>query len=279
MGMILICFLIAAVAFSGCGDGDGDGDGIKVVATTDVAADIARQVAGPDADVETLVPTGASAHDFGASAKDRAELEDADLVVAWGAGLEAGLPLDDLPLEPLELADGQSDPHVWMNPAYVALNLSRLTERLVDADPAHADAYRRRAAAYSGRLINLDRDVRRLLNSIPPERRKLVTSHDSLGHLARRYGLEFVGAPFGTVPESAPSADAVADLIERVRREHVPAVFAEATDDPEVLKEIAREADVEVVDDLLVESFGGEVDSYEEMLRHDAQRIAGALAP
>lgn len=277
MRMILICFLAAALALAGCGSDDGDG--IKVIATTDVAADIARQVAGPDADVETLLPAGASPHDFGASAKDRARLEDADVVVAWGGGLEAALPLDDLPLEPVELAQGQRDPHVWTNPAYMALNLSRLTEGLVNADPAHTDAYRRRAAAYSGRLINLDRDVRRLLRSIPPERRKLVTSHDSLGHFARRYDLEFVGAPFGTTPESAPSADTVAELIERVERERVPAVFADDTDDPEVLEQIAREADVEVVDDLLIEGFGDRVESYEEMIRFDARRIAEALSP
>jgi zinc/manganese transport system substrate-binding protein len=277
MGMILICALAAALALTSCGSDDGDG--IEVIATTEVAADLARRVAGPDAHVETLVPAGASPHDFGASAKDRARLEDADVVVAWGAGLEAALPLDDLPLEPVEVAEGERDPHVWMNPAYMALNLSRLTEALVDADPGHADAYRRRAAAYSGRLINLDRDVRRLLARVPEARRKLVTSHDSLGHFARRYDLEFVGAPFGTTPDSAPSADTVADLIERVERERVPAVFADETDDPEVLEQVAREADVEVVDDLLVEGFGDRVDGYEEMIRFDARRIAEALAP
>ena len=281
MGMILICFVAVALALAGCGSDDGDG--ITVIATTDVAADIARHVAGPDADVETLLPAGASPHDFGASAKDRARLEEADLVVAWGAGLEAALPLDDLPVEPLELAEGQRDPHVWMNPAHIARNLPRLTERLADADPEHADAYRRRAARYADRLTSLDREIRRTLANVPPERRKLVTSHDSLGHFARRYRLEFVGAPFGVAPDSAPSAEAVADLIERVERERVPAVFAEDTDDPEVLEEIAREADVAVVDDLLVEGFGDRVEGYEEMLRFDAggsqRRSRGELDP
>ena len=94
-----------------------------------------------------------------------------------------------------------------------------------------------------------------------------------------RYDFEFVGAPFGTAPESQASAETVADLIDRVESENVPAVFAEDTDDPELMKQIGREAGVEVVDDLLTEGFGDRVDSYEAMLRYDAERIAGALAP
>ena len=77
---------------SGCGNDSGRA-AIDVVATNTIAADIARNVAGPDADVDTLLPESASPHDYALSAKDRARLEDADVVVAWGAGLEAGLPL------------------------------------------------------------------------------------------------------------------------------------------------------------------------------------------
>jgi zinc/manganese transport system substrate-binding protein len=250
-----------------------------VVATTTIAADVVRHVAGPDADVDTLLPETAGPHDYAASAKDRARLEQADVVVAWGSGLEEGLPLDELDDEPVELADGQDNPHVWMDPTLVALALSKLSAAFADADPEHADAYRRRASAYGDELARLDRRLRRTLRSIPRERRKLVSSHDSLGHFVDRYDFEFVGAPFGVAPESEPSAETVAELIERVKREDVPAVFAEDTDDPELMREIARAAGVEVVDDLLTEGFGGRVDGYEEMLRFDAKRIAGALAP
>lgn len=275
MGMILICLVVAMAALAGCGDNE-DAE-VDVVATTEVAADIVRGVAGPDAEVDTLLPAGASPHDFALSAKDRAGLEDADAVVAWGAGLEAGLPLDDLAAKPLELAAGQEDPHVWMNPAFIARALPRVADRLAEADPGGASAYRRRAGELAGRLTALDREVARVMSRVPGPRRKLVTSHDSLGHFAERYGLAFVGAPFGRAPEASPSAERVSDLIERVERERVPAVFAEDTDDPEVLEGIAREAGVEVVDDLLVEGFGGRVESYEEMLLFDARRIAEAL--
>ena len=110
-------------------------------------------------------------------------------------------------------------------------------------------------------LERLGQELDRTLAAIPPERRKLVSSHDSLGHFVDRFDFEFVGAPFGLVPESEASAETVADLIDRVEQEHVPAVFAEDTDDPELMRQIADEAGVEVVDDLLTEGFGGRVDS------------------
>jgi zinc/manganese transport system substrate-binding protein len=276
MILIFACALLPAAA--GCG-GESNGGRVDVIATTTIAADIVGNVAGPDADVQPLLSESASPHDYAASAKDRAELEDADLVVAWGAGLEEGLPLDELDDEPLELAADQRDPHVWMDPTFISAALPELTTALAEADPDHAAAYEDRAAAYAHELGRLDRNIDRSFMAIPRERRKLVTSHDSLGHFVQRYDFEFVGAPFGVTPETEPSAEKVASLIDRVRQEDVPAVFAEDTDDPELMRQIAREAGVEVVDDLLTEGFGDRVDSYADMLRYDAERIVDALAP
>jgi zinc/manganese transport system substrate-binding protein len=270
----MILIFACAVFLAGCSDSGGGG--VEVVATNTIAADIAQKVAGPDAEVDSLIPESASPHDFALSAKDRAELEEADVVVAWGAGLEAGFDLGD---NAVELAGDRDDPHIWMDPTLVAAALPPLAGALADADPDHASGYRRRAAAYGRHLDDLDADLARTYSSIPPARRKLVSSHDSIEYLVRRYGLDFVGAPFGITPGTEPSAETVSSLIEKVEREHVPAVFAEDTDDPKLMDQIAREAGVRVVDDLLTEGFGGRVDSYEEMLRYDADRIAGALAP
>ena len=273
--MILICVCALPLAAGGCGS-EPNGGAVDLVATTTIAADIARQVAGPDADVETLFPESASPHDFALSAKDRAQFDDADLVVAWGSGLEGGL---DLPDDALELATGEHDPHIWMDPALVARRLPELATALAEADAEHASGYRRRAAAYARDLDRLGRELGRTLAAVPSDRRKLVSSHDSLGHFVDRYDFEFVGAPFGLVPESQASAETVADLIDRIEQENVPAVFAEDTDDPELMRQIGDAAGVQVVDDLLTEGFGGRVDSYEDMLRYDADRITGALAP
>ena len=277
MILIFASALLAMIA-GGCGSDSDDGR-IDVIATTTIAADIVRNVAGPDADVQALLPESASPHDYAASAKDRAELEDADLLVAWGAGLEKGLPLDELEEEPLELAGEQRDPHIWMDPTLISAALPELAAALGEADPDRAAAYEDRAAAYAHQLGRLDRRLGLSFRAIPAERRKLVTSHDSLAHFVRHYDFDFVGAPFGIVPGAEPSAERVASLIDRVEREGVPAVFAEDTDDPGLMRQIAREANVEVVDDLLTEGFGDRVDSYEDMLRYDGDRIVAALAP
>src|SRR5215210_6546735 len=193
MRMILISVCLGALLVGGCGGGSGD-DGVQVIATTTIVADIARHVAGDEVDVESLLPESASPHDYALSAKERARLDDADLVVAWGAGLEAGLELGD---DALELAGDERDPHVWMDPGLVADALPALADALAEADPDHANAYRRRGSAYARDLDRFGRELDNKLAVIPLERRKLVSSHDSLGHFVDRFDFEFVGAPFG----------------------------------------------------------------------------------
>jgi zinc/manganese transport system substrate-binding protein len=315
MRIVFISVVAALLLLAGCGSDDEveGGEGATVVATTGILADISAEVAGPDATVEQLIPDGASPHDFSASADDRARLEEADLVVADGAGLEVGLPLDEvdsplweltdhtgtlLPFEEAgahedeeehghaesegeeaeaEEAHGDFDPHVWMDPSRVAAALPALADALADADPAQAEAFRARARDYADRLRALDAELNRTLDRIPPENRELVTSHDALGYLADRYELEVVATAFpATGPEAEASAAAIDEVIDAVREHRVPAVFAGEEDDPESLELVADETGATVVDDLIVESLGSAA-TYEEMLRHDAERIASAL--
>jgi zinc/manganese transport system substrate-binding protein len=311
----------SSIALAACGDDDdsGSGDAPNVVATTGIVADIVEAVAGPDADVEQVIPDGSSPHDFELSAQDRQVLEEADLVVASGAGLEAGIPLDDVDAPQWALADhagellafeeagahehaedehaaddgdvseeehaadeehehGSEDPHVWMDPTRVAAAAPTLADALAEADPAGADGYRKRARAYADELDGLDAELDRTLASVPDSDRELVTSHDSLGYFADRYGFEVVATAF---PASGPEAEASAGLIDEVEgavNEHeVPAVFAQEEDDPETLRLIADETGVAIEEGLIIES-PGTAGSYEEMLRRDAELIAAALS-
>ncbi len=132
---------------------------------------------------------------------------------------------------------------------------------------------------YAKQLESLDAEVERQLAAIPPDDRELVTSHDALGYFADRYGLEVVATPFpASGPEAEASAQSVQEVEEAIDTHAVPALFAEETDDPQVLEQIADRKGVEIVDDLLVES-PGESGGYVEMLRRDAELIAEALAP
>jgi ABC-type Zn uptake system ZnuABC Zn-binding protein ZnuA len=323
--MIFISAAVVAVAsplaLGACGDDDEAtaGGGPNVVATTGIVAELAEAVAGPDVEVEQVIPDGSSPHDFELSAQDRQLLEEADLLVASGADLEAGIPLDEVDAPQWALADhvgellpfeesgahehaeedehaaeeedhaaeehageeeesGSGDPHVWMDPTRVATSVASLGDALAEADPVAADGYRERARAYARELEGLDADVERTLDSIPDSNRELVTSHDSLGYFADRYGFEVVATAF---PASGPEAEASAALIDEVEdavREHgVPAVFAQEEDDPETLRLIADETGVEIEEGLSIES-PGSAGSYPEMLRRDAELIAAALS-
>ena len=204
------------------------------------------------------IPDGSDPHSFALSAEDRLELEQADLVAANGAGLEAGLPLDDVDAPTWELAgnvegvlpgsdpeEGPDDPHVWMDPSRVAGALPSLADSLADADPANAEAYRQRAGDYAETLLALDREIERALHPIPPPDRELVTSHDALGYFADRYDLDVVATAFPTTgAEAEVSAERLADVEAAVRETGVQAIFAQEGDDPEVLTLVAEDTGV-----------------------------------
>jgi ABC-type Zn uptake system ZnuABC Zn-binding protein ZnuA len=274
--------MLTAGAAAGCGNDSAGGDEGNVVATTGILASIGERVAGGQAEITQLIPDGADPHDFALSADDRLELEEADLVLANGASLEEGIPLDETDAAVFELAEHagtlrEGDPHVWMDPDRVAEALPALAEALGEADPSNAEAYERNAAAYADELRELDAEVSAAIDSIPRANRKLVTSHDALGYFADRYGLEVVASPFGPLGAGGePSAEALQETIDSIEATGVPAIFAQEEDDPSVMQRIAEESGVELVDGLLVESPGA-AGTYEAMLETDAELIAGAL--
>jgi ABC-type Zn uptake system ZnuABC Zn-binding protein ZnuA len=307
---VLTAAVLLAALVAACGSDDGEGSGKPTVtATTGILADITERVAGPDAEVEQLIPDGAGTHDFQLSARDRAGVEDSVLLVSVGAELEQGIPVEEIDVEGFVLADhveglmpfeeagahegehaeeehsegeeehehGTVDPHVWMDPSRVADALPALAEALAEADPAHAQGYRDRAEAYAAELQALDRELARTLSAIPPANRELVTSHDAMGYFADRYGFEVVATPFpASGAEAEASAARIHEVEEVIRETGVPTVYAEEEDDAEVLSLIAGETGVQIDESLLVES-PGSAGTYVEMLRKDAQILLAGL--
>jgi ABC-type Zn uptake system ZnuABC Zn-binding protein ZnuA len=305
----LIALSLLAAVISGCGS-DGGGDGPTVVVTTGIWADVTEEIAGEDASVQQIIPDGTSPHDFQLSARDRAEIEDSVLLVSNGADLEAGIPIGDLDATAFamtdhagqlrrfreagahdeasedeqaeeahaEQEDGGSDPHVWMDPSRVAEAVPALADALAKADPDNAGGYRERAASYVRELEGLDREIRSTLGAIPTANRQLVTSHDALGYFADRYGFQVIATPFpASGPESEASAQTIAEVEAAIRTSGVPTVFAQDTDNPEVLEGIASRTGVRIETGLPVEAPGA-AGSYIEMLRRDAEIIGAGLS-
>ncbi|HEY3021535.1 MAG TPA: metal ABC transporter substrate-binding protein, partial [Solirubrobacteraceae bacterium] len=142
----------------------------------------------------------------------------------------------------VDLGRGERFVHWWHDPIAAERAVGAIGRALAAADPAHADAYRRRAAAYAARLRALDRELRACLARVPAAQRKLVTDHDAFGAFARRYGIRVVGA---VIPSQSTQAQAsagdLARLSRTIEREHVRAVFPETSVSPRVARAIARQ--------------------------------------
>lgn len=270
----------------------------SVVATTTVLADLAAQVAGPDATVDALAPAGASIEDFAPKPEDAKRVANARVILVNGLALDRWVePLlrnaskdarivtlsDDLP----RLGVGEStnpdinangNPHYWFDVKYAKVYVERIRDALAAADPAHSTGYQTRATSYLTELDRLDAQIRTNVAQIPPARRKLVTSHDAFPYYAAAYGLSVVGF---TQPEEGkePSPAELAALVELVKREQVPAIFSEAQVSPRLAETLAREAGVKtIVTDLPTDSVGAPpADSYIGMMRVVTDKIVQAL--
>ena len=277
-----------------CGGGDDDAaEAPVVVVTTSVLGDVVENLVGDVAEVEVLMPPGADPHEFALSARQAADLREADLVVANGGGFEAGLDdtLDAAEddgatvVRALDAVDRiDDDPHFFTDPDRMAVAARAIADALAAEVPALDTAEVRDGAdAYVADLDALGVEVEATLAAVPVERRRLVTNHDVFAYFAERYDFTVVGAVIPAVTTQAePAAGELADLAAVIEAEGVPAIFADTSSPEQLADALAGEAgDVEVVE-LYSESLGEpgtDAGTYEGMIRTNASRIAAALAP
>lgn len=294
----LVSGVLAGVLVA-CG---GDTERPSVVVTTNILGDVVSRLVGDSADVRVLMKPDADPHSFGISAKEAGDMQQADLIVANGLGLEEGLGsnLDNAraegvdvlevgeEIDPLPYASGgdrgDPDPHFWTDPGRMVTAAGIIADRLAGAvDGDVGEEIRSSAEAYRSELEDLDAEVSELLGSVPEDRRKLVTNHHVFGYLADRFGYEVIGTviPGGTTL-AAPSAADLRDLSTTVRDNRVPAIFADSSQPRRLADVLADEAGVTVdVVRLFTESLtgpDGEAGTYIDMQRINAERIRDALS-
>lgn len=293
--LFVVMALLAAVLAGACGDG-GAGDGrLKVVATTTQIGALTREVAGDRVSLTVLLRPGVDAHTFDPDPGDVRRIADAGLILRNGIGLDNFLDdviggsaqeevvtvTEGITLQQGAGGEGGDDPHVWHDPENAKQMTFNIAEALSEADPANASYYDERARSYATVLDDTDRQVQELIDSIPPENRKIVTNHDALGYFINRYGLEYVGAVIPSVTSgSQPSAGDIARLEDLIREEGVRAIFAEAELDSRVAEQISRDTGVKIVDDLYADSLGppgSGADTVDGMLLANARKIAEGL--
>jgi len=276
-----------AVALPACGgDGAAAGGRPSVVATTTQVADLADDVAGSRAEVTGLLKPNADPHGYEPRAGDVKALVGADVVLRSGGEVDAWLEEarrgagSDAPVVTLG-RDAGAEPHWWQDPRAALGAVAAIRDALSEADPAGRAVYAANAERTLGALRRLDRGIARCMASIPPARRKLVTTHDALGAFARRYGLEVIAT---VIPSRSTrgqaSAGETAALVRTIRRERVPAVFAESSVRSDVEEAIAREAGARVAPPLWADSLGPAGSpgaTYAGSLAANARMIAAAL--
>jgi manganese/iron transport system substrate-binding protein len=278
--------LLASVLLTACQEEEEKNQAaeVKVVATLDLFADFARQVGGDRADVSTLIPAGADPHTYEPTPSRVAKLAKADLVIVNGLGLEAALEdvIDEnIPSSTIlvELTEGlpviDKNPHLWLNVQNAIAYVERIRDALVEIDPAGTEAYRANADSYLAELRTLDEEVAADIDSIPSDRRKLVTFHDAFPYMAQRYGLEVVGVVVAS-PGKEPSAKDVANLVEAIAAEDVPAVFKEPQFNARILELAADDAGVEVCT-LYSGTLDKKVDTYVKLMRFNAKELVRCL--
>ncbi len=275
--------------------------GLKVVSSFSLLADMCRVIGGDRITLTNLVPPGVDAHGYQPRPADARAIAQADIVVMNGLGFEgwierllrsgrfAGtLVVASEGVRLLELSGhgdaeghdhGQADPHAWQDLGNGRLYARNIALAFARADEANAAYYLQRLARFLSQIDDLDSRFRRDFADIPPSERRIVTSHDAFGYLARAYGLEFL-SPVGLSSSARPSAAQVAALIRQLRAQKAAALFIENVSDPRLIEQIQAETGIHIGGTLYADSLtgpDGEADSYLAMMRHNLTALATAL--
>jgi ABC-type Zn uptake system ZnuABC Zn-binding protein ZnuA len=287
---------------------------LQVVASFSILGDLVENVGGDAVQVTTLIASGVDPHTYDPAPADLVVLSEADIVFENGLGFEPWLdafyesaqPAAERivvteGITPREAGEqheegeeheeegaeahehGQFDPHVWQDVANAIVMVENIRDALVAADPDRTEQYEANAAAYIAELEALDASIREQVGTLPPERRKLVTSHDTFSYFAAAYGFEVLGTALGSLSTEAgdPSARDIATLITEIEEAGVPAIFAENVANADLMESIAAEAGVSLAPSLYTDALGppgSPGETYVGMMQSNVTTIVDALS-
>ncbi|MDX0423206.1 metal ABC transporter substrate-binding protein [Sinorhizobium medicae] len=269
---------------------------LKAVTTFTVIADMAQNVAGDVAVVESITKPGAEIHNYQPTPRDILKAHDADLILWNGLNLELWFErffqnFDDVPgivvsqgVEPMGIAEGpytgKPNPHAWMSPSAALVYVDNIRDAFVKYDPANEAAYKANAEAYKKEIEAAVAPIRAQLDGIPLERRWLVSSEGAFSYLARDFGLkELYLWPINADQQGTPQQ--VRKVIDAVRANNIPVVFSESTISPDPAEQVARETGAKYGGVLYVDSLSeadGPVPTYIDLLRVTSETIAKGLS-
>ena len=267
-----LALLLASFACGGSAQDTPSDERLRVAVTVSPITNIVENMGGTRISVEGIVPEGTNSHTYVPAPSVARVLSAADLIVLNGLFLEEPtlemaqankredariLTLGDQTISQDEWkfdfsfprSEGHPNPHLWPDPILALEYAETVKDQLGELDPDNAGYYEENYQKFRQRIEDLDQRIYELIETVPPQNRKLLTYHDSWAYFATRYGMEVIGA---VQPSdfSEPSAREVARLIDQVREQRVPALFGSEVFPSHVLEQVAREAGAQYIDKL-----------------------------
>ncbi|WP_323862540.1 metal ABC transporter substrate-binding protein [Xenorhabdus szentirmaii] len=265
---------------------------LRVVTTFTIIQDMAQNIAGDAAIVDSITKPGAEIHDYQPTPKDIIKAKRADLILWNGLNLERWFErffenLNDIPaaivtegITPLPIREGpynkNPNPHAWMSPKNALIYIENIRKALVEHDPKNAEIYNRNAKDYAAKIAQLDTPLRERLSRIPEEQRWLVTSEGAFSYLTQNYGFKEVYLwPINAEEQGSPQQ--VRRVIDTVKINKIPVVFSESTVSDKPAKQVSKETGARYGGVLYVDSLSnakGPVPTYIDLLNTTVDTIA-----
>ena len=279
--LLTACTLLATPAYAK----------FKVVTTFTIIQDIAQNVAGDAAEVQSITKPGAEIHDYQPTPKDIAQAQSADLILWNGLNLERWFErffqnMQNKPavvvtegIVPMMIYEGEykdlPNPHAWMSSSNALIYIENIKNALVKYDPQNAETYQKNAALYAEKIKKLDQPLREKLARVPEEQRWLVTSEGAFSYLAKNYGFkEAYLWPINAEQQGTPKQ--VRKVIDLVRKNNIPVVFSESTISPKPMQQVAKETGAKYGGVLYVDALSakdGPVPTYIDLLNTTVSTI------
>ncbi|RWN32595.1 zinc ABC transporter substrate-binding protein AztC [Mesorhizobium sp.] len=293
---------MSVITFTAFGASAALAEPLKVVANFTIIADFAKNVGGDRINLTTIVGPDGDAHVYEPSPADAVAMAGADVVLVNGLHFEgflqrlvdasatkatiAVLTKDVTPINfKPEFADADAaegadtDPHAFQSIANAKIYVKNIADAFCTADAEGCDSYKANAAAYTAKLDAVEGEVKAAIQSIPEEKRVVITSHDAFGYFEKAYGLTFL-APEGVSTESEPSAADVAKLVSQVKQDKAAAVFIENITNARLIEQIASETGIKVGGTLYSDALSqpdGPASTYIDLMHNNIAQIKGAI--
>ncbi|MFN5595452.1 MAG: metal ABC transporter solute-binding protein, Zn/Mn family [Aphanizomenon sp.] len=270
----------------------------QVVVTSTIITNLAAEIGGEEVQITGILKPGADPHIYEPVPADSRVLEKANLILYNGYNLEPGIiklmnatggnvkkiPVGEV-VKCLKLDKGKGkivpDPHVWGSAENVISMVKAIRDGLIELSPEDKNKFVENAKRLTDELQQLHIWINQEIQTIPPDKRKLITTHDAFQYYGNAYKIEISGTLIGISTEEQPSAQTVKKLVESIKKIGVSAIFAETTINPALIKTVAEEAGVKLAPTPLfsdsIGAKGSNGDTYIKMMVANTRAIVEAL--